>query len=363
MLYHIFVPLINRFTAFNIFKYITFRAAYSMTTALIVAFILGPRIIRFLERWNVQEIIRDDGPRSHLVKRGTPTMGGLVILAAIVIPTLLWARLNNIYVLLALFSTVWMGAVGFLDDYLKVKLHIASGLVAKYKLAGQIILGCIVGSILYFNNVNDQYSTMTLIPFFKNYAFNYSHWLVYIPMVTLVITATSNAVNLSDGLDGLAIGLTAIATSTYAIICYIMGRTTTAEYLGVFYIPGCGELTVFCLATVGAAIGFLWFNFHPAKIFMGDTGALALGGALGTVAILSKTEILLIIIGGVFVIEVLSVIIQVGSYKLRRKRVFRMAPIHHHYELKGWAEEKVVVRFWIIGILMSIIALTTFKIR
>ena len=363
MFYHIFVPLINKFNAFNIFRYITFRAGYGMVTALLVAFILGPKIIRSLERWNIKVIIRNDGPKSHQKKKDTPTMGGLIILAAIVMPTLLWARLDNFYVLLVLFATVWMGMVGFLDDYLKVKLCMSKGLVAKYKLVGQILLGCIIGSLLYFNNVNDLYPTMTLIPFFKNYAFNYSTWYIYIPIVTVVITATSNAVNLTDGLDGLAIGLIAIAASTYALICYILGRVTTAEYLGVFYIPGCGELTVFCLAIVGAALGFLWFNFHPARIFMGDTGALALGGALGTVAILSKTEILLIVIGGVFVIEVLSVIIQVLSYKIRQKRVFKMAPLHHHYELAGWPEEKVVIRFWIIGILLSIIALTTFKIR
>jgi phospho-N-acetylmuramoyl-pentapeptide-transferase len=211
--------------------------------------------------------------------------------------------------------------------------------------------------------MNDLYPNMTLIPFMKNYAFDYSHWYVYIPMVIIVITATSNAVNMSDGLDGLAIGLVAIAASTYAIISYIMGRVTTAEYLGVFYIPGNGELTVFCLSMVGAALGFLWYNFHPAKVFMGDTGSLALGGALGTLAILSKTEMLLVIIGGVFVFETLSVIVQVASYKLRKKRVFRMAPIHHHYELKGWAEETVVVRFWIVGILLAILALTSFKIR
>ncbi len=363
MLYHIFVPLTPYFTALNIFRYITFRAAYGLTTALILTFVFGPRIIRFLDNWRVQQIIRNDGPESHLLKKGTPTMGGLIIIASIVLPTLLWARLDNIYVLLALFSTVWMGCVGFIDDYLKIRLRVARGLVAKYKLAGQVLLGCIVGSILYFNNIHDQYPTMTLIPFFKNYAFNYTHWLVYIPMVTLVITATSNAVNLTDGLDGLAIGLTGIAAATFAIICYIMGRVTMAEYLSVFYIPGCGELTVFCMSIVGAAVGFLWYNFHPARIFMGDTGSLALGGALGTVAILSKTEILLIVIGGVFVVEVLSVIIQVSSYKIRRKRVFKMAPIHHHFELLGWAEEKVVVRFWIIGLLLSIIALTTFKIR
>ncbi|MBT4484948.1 MAG: phospho-N-acetylmuramoyl-pentapeptide-transferase [Candidatus Latescibacteria bacterium] len=363
MLYHIFVPFTRHISAFNIFNYITFRAGYALMTALLVAFIMGPVILRFLARRHIEETIRSDGPESHLSKKGTPTMGGLIVLAAIVVPTLLWARLDNIYIQLALFSTVWMGVVGFLDDYLKVRLHFPKGLVAKYKLVGQILLGCIVGSFLFFNDINDQYTYMTLVPFLKNYAINYSHWYIYIPMVTLVITATSNAVNLTDGLDGLAIGLTAISMSTYAIICYIMGRATTSEYLGIFYIPGCGELTIFCLSIVGASLGFLWFNFHPAKVFMGDTGALALGGALGTVAILSKTEILLIVIGGVFVVEVMSVIIQVVSYKLRGKRVFKMAPIHHHYELLGWAEEKVVVRFWIVGILLSIVALTTFKLR
>ena len=290
-------------------------------------------------------------------------MGGLIILAGIIVPTILWARLDNSYVILALFATIWMGLVGFLDDYLKIKRHIRKGLVAKYKLIGQILLGCIIGSYLFLQNGTDQYSTLTLLPFIKNYALNYSNWFVYVSMVTIVITATSNAVNLTDGLDGLAIGLVGIASGTYAVICYVLGRVTTADYLGVFYIPECSELTVFCLAMTGASLGFLWFNFHPAKIFMGDTGALALGGALGTVAILSKTEILLIIIGGVFVIEVLSVIIQVASYKLRGKRVFKMAPIHHHYELKGWDEELVVVRFWVVGLLMSLIALTTFKIR
>jgi len=290
-------------------------------------------------------------------------MGGLIILSGVIVPTLLWARLDNPYVLLALFSTIWMGIVGFLDDYLKAKRKIRKGLVAKYKLVGQVLLGCMVGSFLYFYNVRDQYTMMTMIPFLKNYAFDYSSWYIYVPMVILVITATSNAVNLTDGLDGLAIGLVAIATGTYAIISYVLGRVTTAEYLNVFYIPGCGELTVFSLSIVGASLGFLWYNFHPAKVFMGDTGALSLGGALGTLAIMTKTEILLVVIGGVFVFEVLSVIIQVVSFKLRGKRVFRMAPLHHHYELKGWAEETVVVRFWIVGFFLAVIALTTFKIR
>ncbi len=363
MFYHIFVPLVNHFTALNIFRYITFRASYAMLTALIISFILGPIIIKSLKKWHVQEKIRDDGPKSHHVKAGTVSMGGLIILAGIIVPTLLWARLDNSYVLLVLFATIWMGIVGFLDDYLKIKRHLSKGLVGKYKLIGQILLGCIIGSYLYIYHSNNEYSTMTMIPFVKNYALDYKNWFIYVSMVTIVITGTSNAVNLTDGLDGLAIGLIGVASGTYAIICYLIGRVTTAEYLGVFYIANCSELTVFCLAMTGASLGFLWFNFHPAKIFMGDTGALALGGALGTVAILSKTEILLIIIGGVFVIEVLSVMIQVAFFKLRGKRVFRMAPIHHHYELKGWAEELVVVRFWIVGLLLSILALTTFKIR
>ena len=363
MFYHIFVPLVGHLSALNIFRYITFRAGYGMLTALIISFIFGPMIIKGLKKWHIQEKIRDDGPKSHQAKEGTTSMGGLIILAGIIIPTLLWARLDNNYVLLALFATVWMGMVGFFDDYLKIKRHMSKGLVAKYKLIGQILLGCIIGSYLYMNHNNDQYSTMTMIPFVKNYALDYNNWFIYVSMVTIVITGTSNAVNLTDGLDGLAIGLIAVASGTYAIICYLLGHITAAEYLGVFYIADCSELTVFCLAMTGASLGFLWFNFHPAKIFMGDTGSLALGGALGTVAILSKTEILLIVIGGVFVVEVLSVIIQVISYKLRKKRVFKMAPIHHHYELKGWAEEMVVVRFWVVGFLLSILALTTFKIR
>lgn len=363
MFYHIFVPLIKHFSALNIFNYITFRAGYAMVTSLLMTFFLAPLIINRLRKWQAHETIRDDGPKSHLVKQGTVTMGGLIILLGIIVPTLLWSRLDNTYVLLALFSTTWMGVVGFIDDYLKAKRRVRKGLVAKYKLIGQILLGCIVGTILYSTTDGDQFAMMTMIPFVKNYALNYSAWYVYIPMVVIVITATSNAVNLTDGLDGLAIGLIAISAGTYAIICYALGRVTTAEYLNLFYLPGCGELTIFTLSMVGASLGFLWYNFHPAKVFMGDTGALALGGALGTVAIMSKTEILLIVIGGVFVFEVLSVIIQVASYKLRKKRVFRMAPVHHHFELKGWAEEMVVVRFWIIGFLLAVISLTTLKIR
>ena len=363
MLYELFVPLIPDFSIFNVFRYITFRAGYAMVTALLISFIVGPMIIKALKKWHIREKIRRDGPQSHLAKEGTVSMGGIIVLLSIIVPTLLWARLDNEYVLIALFSTVWMGMVGFLDDYLKIKRLMRKGLVAKYKLMGQIILGITVGTFLYLDRGGNPYSTMTMIPFMKSVVLDYTNWFIYIAMITTVITATSNAVNLSDGLDGLAIGLVAIAAGTYAIICYVLGRVTTADYLNIFYLPECSELTVFCLAMTGAALGFLWFNFHPAKIFMGDTGALALGGGLGTLAVLSKTEILLIVIGGVFVIEALSVLIQVGSYKLRKKRVFRMAPIHHHYELLGWAEEQVVVRFWIVGFLFAILALTTFKIR
>lgn len=369
MFYHIFVPLIKYFSALNIFTYITFRAGYSMVTALLISFLCGPFIIRFLKNWHIQERIRQNGPKSHLAKEGTASMGGLIVLPGIIIPTLLWARLDNDYVLLALFATIWMGFVGFLDDYLKIKRHLPKGLVAKYKLIGQILLGIIVGTYLFLHSHDSQYSTLTMLPFFKNYMLDYSNWFIYVTMVTLVITGTSNAVNLTDGLDGLAIGLVGIASVTYAIICYVLGRAPTADYLGVFYIPQCSELTVFCLAATGASLGFLWFNFHPAKIFMGDTGSLALGGALGTVAVLSKTEILLVVIGGVFVIEVLSVIIQRYYYKMTKdkngvgKRVFGMAPLHHHFEMRGWPEEQVVVRFWIIGVLLALIALTTFKIR
>lgn len=363
MFYHLFVPLIDKFSALNIFRYISVRASYGMVTALVISFIIGPMIIKALKRWQAQETIRNDGPQSHLAKKGTVSMGGLIILTSIVVPTLLWARLDNPYVILVLFSTIWMGAVGFVDDYLKIKRMIKKGLVAKYKLIGQIALGCIVGTYLYLYHQTDQYALMTMLPFLKSYTLNYTNWFIYIGIVTLVITSASNAVNLTDGLDGLAIGLVAIASATYALICYVMGRVPTAEYLNIFYVPYCSELTVFCLAMTGASLGFLWFNFHPARIFMGDTGALALGGALGTLAILSKTEILLVFIGGVFVMEVLSVIIQVVSFKTRGKRVFKMAPLHHHFELRGWPEELVVVRFWIVGFLLSLVSLTTFKIR
>lgn len=362
MFYYIFYPLKTYISGFNIFRYITFRSAGAAITALVLSFIVGPFIIHKLKDKNIGEEIRGDGPQTHLKKAGTPTMGGLIILIAVIFPTLFWAKVANPYVLLILLATLWMGGIGFLDDYLKVIKKLPKGLVARYKLMGQISLGVVIGSVLYFSDLFGEVNSMSNLPFFKNYFLDFS-WF-YIPMVILVITATSNAVNLTDGLDGLAIGLVGIAAGTWAIICYVTGHFNLSHYLHIIYLRGSGELTVYCAALVGASLGFLWFNAHPAQVFMGDTGALALGGALGVLAVLIKQEILLIIIGGIFVAESLSVIIQVLSYKYRRqKRVFLMAPLHHHFELKGWNESTVVIRFWIIGVLLSLLSLSTLKIR
>lgn len=361
MLYHLLYPLTKYITVFNLFQYITFRAAYATITALLLSFVLGPYIIRRLKEAQVRERVRDDGPQSHLVKGETPTMGGIIILLAIVVPTLLWAKLTNPYTQLILLSTIWLGTLGFVDDYLKVVKEVPKGLVGKYKLIGQIALGLVIGVILYFFPQSEEIATQTNLPFFKNRVLDFG-WF-YIPMVVLVITATSNAVNLTDGLDGLAIGVVGISAAAFAAMCYVTGRVDFSHYLKIMYLPGSGELTVYCAAVVGAALGFLWFNAHPAQVFMGDTGALALGGALGTIAILIKKELLLVIVGGIFVIEALSVIVQVIFFKRSGKRVFLMAPLHHHFELKGWKESKVVVRFWIITVLLALLALSTFKIR
>ncbi|MFQ5770066.1 MAG: phospho-N-acetylmuramoyl-pentapeptide-transferase [bacterium] len=361
MLYYLFEPLRNYISGFNLFRYITFRSAWAAITALLISFIVGPYIIKKLKQNQIGEEIRADGPQSHLKKAGTPTMGGLIILAAVVIPTLLWARIDNIYILLILFSTVWMGIVGFIDDYLKTVKKLPKGLVGRYKLLGQLSLGIIIGAILYFSPQFEGIHTVSTVPFFKNKVIDFG--IFYVPMVIFVITATSNAVNLTDGLDGLAIGLVGISAIAWSAIAYISGRVDFSDYLNIIYLPGTGELTVFCAALVGGAIGFLWYNSYPAQVFMGDTGALALGSALGTLAILLKKELLLVIIGGVFVAEVLSVIIQVLYYKRTKKRIFKMAPLHHHFELSGWNEQKVVVRFWIIAILLVLFSLSTFKIR
>ncbi len=367
MLYHLLYPLREIFFGFNVFKYISFRAVGAAITALLIAFILGPRIIRALQKRKVGEVIRTTGPETHLSKQGTPTMGGIIVLASVILPTLLWSRLDDQYILLILLATGWMGAIGFLDDYLKVIKKLPRGLVAKYKLAGQLTLGLFIGSVLYFFPENSQLKSVISIPFVANGSFDMG-WL-YIPLVVLVITGTSNAVNLTDGLDGLATGLTAIAALTFGAIAYATGRFDFSDYLNIVYLPGTGELFIFALALVGACIAFLWFNAYPAKVFMGDTGSLAMGAALGTLAVLLKKEILLVIIGGVFVAESLTVMLQVAYFKYTRhktgvgKRIFLMAPIHHHFEKKGWHENTVVVRFWIIGILLALLSLTTFKVQ
>lgn len=361
MFYHLLYPLKKYISGFNIFSYISFRSTSAAILALLISFIVGPYIIKKLRTKQIGEEIRSDGPQTHLKKAGTPTMGGLIILIAVLIPTICFARLDNIYTWLILLATAWMGLVGFFDDYLKSVKKMPKGLVGRYKLAGQIILGLIIGGILYFYPDFKEFRSVTSVPFFKNYEIDFG--IFYIPIVIFVLTATSNAVNLTDGLDGLAIGLVGITALAWAGIAYVSGRVDFSSYLNIIYLPGSGELTVFAAAMVGASLGFLWFNAYPAQVFMGDTGALALGSAVGALAILLKKELLLIIIGGIFVAESLSVIIQVFYYKKTKKRIFKMAPLHHHFELKGWPETQVVIRFWIIGILLVLLSLSTFKIR
>lgn len=353
------------FFGFNVFRYITIKAALAMVTALIFSMVVGPRIISILNKRQIGEEIRSDGPASHQSKKGTPTMGGLIIIISILIGVLLWANPFNIYVWLVLLATLVMGLVGYLDDYLKAVKKMKRGLVSRYKLIGQITLGLVIGSIIYFHPFFDGLHSNTSIPFFKNLEIDFG--VFYIFFIVFIITGTSNAVNLTDGLDGLAAGLSAIAFLAFAGMSYVTGHVNFSDYLNIIYLPGSEELTVFCMAVVGASIGFLWYNTYPAQVFMGDTGSLALGSALGTVAVLIKKELLLAIIGGVFISEVLSVIIQTTYFRYTRKkygegkRIFKMAPVHHHFELKGWHESKVVVRFWILGIMLALLSLATFK--
>lgn len=358
MLYHLFYPLASSIKLFNVFKYLTFRTIYAMITALVVSFIIGPWVIRRLEGLQARQVIRTDGPESHLKKQGTPTMGGVLILAAIVIPTLLWADLTNVYIWLTLFIIVGYGLVGFVDDYKKVVEKNPKGLSPRQKMFWQVALGVVVAGFLYSRA---GFSTELFFPFFKN--LHPDLGFLYIPFVTLVIVGASNAVNLTDGLDGLAIGPVAINAATYMLFTYIAGNARLSSYLQIPYVPGSGELAILCGAMVGAGLGFLWYNSYPAEVFMGDVGSLSLGGGLGTLAVITKQEILLVIVGGIFVIEALSVIFQVGSYKYRGKRIFRMAPIHHHFELKGVAEPKIIVRFWIITIILALVAISTLKLR
>jgi phospho-N-acetylmuramoyl-pentapeptide-transferase len=375
MFYHWLAPLGQTHIIFNLFNYISFRAAGATVTALLLAFLVGPPVIRRLRARKVGQIIRAEGPASHQSKRGTPTMGGLIILLATIVPTLLWAPLTNRFVIVAMLSILWMGCIGFLDDYLKIVQGKSRGLVAKWKLVGQVSFGAMLGLFLAYNPVvpSDTIpATATTLPFFKDLVVNFSP-LLYVLFVTVVITGSSNAVNLTDGLDGLATGLAGISAAAFAGFAYMFGRTDVTSYLNLFYLPGAGELAIFCGALMGATIGFLWFNAHPAQVFMGDTGSLAIGGALGTVAILLKAEFLLLLIGGVFAAEAISVLIQTGTYKWHKRtrgkeyadahRVFRMAPLHHHFEKLGWAETTVVTRFYILGLLCALVALSTLKVR
>jgi phospho-N-acetylmuramoyl-pentapeptide-transferase len=367
-----FEHFLPRFTdvhiLFNLFNFLTFRSAGAVVTSLFLVLIAGPATIRWLARMKVGQIVRDDGPQTHLKKSGTPTMGGVLIVGSAAISTVLWAEITNWYVVVALLSLLWMGAIGFMDDYLKVVQKRPRGLVARYKMIGQLTFGLVLGTVLVFYPIHPVPATWTQVPFFESWVAAF--WPpAYIVFVSLVVSGSSNAVNLTDGLDGLATGLGAIALVTFGVFAYLIGRVDTSAYLGLLYLPGTGELAVFAAALAGGSIGFLWYNAHPAEVFMGDTGSLALGGALAVMAILLKAEFLLLIVGGVFVLEAVSVMLQVTWFRYTRRRLgegrrlFLMAPIHHHFEKLGWAESKVVVRFWILGIFCALVAFSTLKIR
>ena len=361
MLYHLLLPLVPSLPFLNVARYITFRTAAASLTALAISLILGPWLIRRLRTFQIGQVIRQEGPQSHQAKAGTPTMGGLLILSAALGPTLLWADLTNLSVWLAVLTTAAFGGIGFLDDYLKITRRSSGGLAPRYKMGLQIGTGLVVSLVLMWMATQDLYSTRLIFPFFKQWIPDLG-WF-YVPFAVFVLVAWSNAVNLTDGLDGLAISTFAVAAATLTALAYVTGHKVFADYLLLVRFAPAAELTVFCGALVGASLGFLWYNAHPAEIFMGDVGSLALGGALGIVAILIKQEILLVFVGGVFAMEAASVIIQVGSFKLRGKRVFRMAPLHHHFELSGWAEPKVITRFLIIAIIFALFSLTTLKLR
>lgn len=362
MLYHLLYPLKDIFFGFNLFRYITFRAAMAALTAFIISLILGPPMIRLLQRKKITENIRKEDSAKlyelHSKKENTPTMGGVLILLALVISTLLWADIFNRYIIMVLLVTLWLGITGFFDDYIKQTRRKSKGLTAGAKLSSQVLLGLILGIVLFLNPEN---STKLDIPFFKDLALDLG--IFYILFVILVITGSSNAVNLTDGLDGLAIGIVIMVSIAYSLLSYFSGNIKFSTYLLIPYIRGSGELTVFCASILGASLGFLWFNCYPASIFMGDVGSLALGGALAAVAVFIKKELLLVIVGGIFVVEALSVILQVGSFKLKKRRLFKIAPIHHHFQFLGWEEPKVIIRFWIIAAFLALLTLVTLKVR
>ncbi len=361
MLYHLLYPFHTQISVLNVTRYITFRTAAASLTALAISLLLGPWMIRKLRQFQIGQVIRGEGPATHRPKAGTPTMGGLLILTAAVTPTLMWADLTNVYIWIAVTATLAFGAVGFADDYLKVTHRSHHGLWPRYKFLAQVAIAVGIGIMLILLAERNLYSTRLIFPFFKNLIPDLG--LIYVPFAVLVLVGASNAVNLTDGLDGLAISTFAIAAAAFTALAYVTGHRVLAEYLLLVRFSPAAELTIFCGSLVGASLGFLWYNSYPADIFMGDVGSLALGGALGTVAILIKQELLLLIVGGVFVLEALSVIVQVASFKLTGQRVFRMAPLHHHFELVGWSEPKIISRFVIVGIIFGLFSLTTLKLR
>jgi phospho-N-acetylmuramoyl-pentapeptide-transferase len=359
MLYHLLYPLHEYFSFLNVFRYITFRTIYASLTAFLICFLLGPWVIRKLRTLQIGQYIRKDGPETHFDKAGTPTMGGILIIFSITVTTLLWNNLTNHYIWIVLLVAVGNGAIGFIDDYLMQVKKRSKGLTARMKFTLQAVLALITGCLVY---MTPDFSTQVTIPFFKNLSPDLG--VGYIFFAALVIVGTSNAVNLTDGLDGLAAGPVLIAAVTYIVFAYVAGHARIAEYLQISHVPGSGELAIFCGSLAGATLGFLWFNTYPAQIFMGDVGALSLGGMLGVVAVITKQEILLAIVGGLFVIEALSVIFQVSFFKVTNgRRIFKMAPLHHHFELKGWPEPKVIVRFWIISIALALLSMSTLKMR
>ncbi len=372
LLYQRLFPL---FRAFRVFRYLTFRTTFATMTALLIALLIGPFLIERLREFQIGQYIREDGPKDHQKKAGTPTMGGLLICVAILVPTLLWSDLSNPLVWLAVISTAGYGAIGFADDYIKVVHRRNLGLTARAKMGAQVAIALLISFVLIWLQRRGDYSTRLVVPFIKRIRpdlvihslLHFPHlwplaFLPFMAFVMIVIGGSSNAVNLTDGLDGLAIGCTIIAAGALTVLTYVSGHVVFSDYLELQRMPLVSELTIFCGSMVGASIGFLWYNAHPAEVFMGDVGSLALGGAIGTVAVIIKQELLLPFIGGIFVLEALSVMLQVGSYKLRKKRIFRMAPIHHHFELMGWSESKVIVRFWIAALVFALFALTTLKL-
>jgi phospho-N-acetylmuramoyl-pentapeptide-transferase len=362
MFYHIFYPLRDFWFGFNVFKYITFRAAFAAISAFVICVVFGPLVIKLLSKLEIGEkTFRSAAPsldKFHGSKTGTPTMGGIIIISAIILSTFLWARLDNPYIWLAMVVTIWLCTIGFIDDYIKLIGKDGNGLRAITKFSGQLIIGFVIALFLY---ISGEGTSFLYFPFFKKLILDLG--IFYIPFVVIVIVGSSNAANLTDGLDGLAIGCIIMIAAAYSVMSYVTGHFKISQYLGIPFIPQAAEVSIFCAAILGSSLGFLWFNSHPASVFMGDTGSLALGGAIGTAAVLTKKEILLFVVGGIFVIEALSVILQVASFKIRGRRIFLMAPLHHHFQLKGWPESKITIRFWIVSAILALFTLATLKLR